>query len=61
MLEEIPDISYEDIGGLGDQIEVLRDSVELPYLHPEVSSREFELEASEGHPCFMALRAVARR
>ena len=26
----------EDIGGLGDQIEVLRDSVELPYIYPEV-------------------------
>ena len=36
MLEEIPDVSYEDIGGLGDQIEILRDSVELPYLHPDV-------------------------
>jgi proteasome-associated ATPase len=36
MLEEIPDVTYEDIGGLGDQIEILRDSVELPYLHPEV-------------------------
>jgi proteasome-associated ATPase len=38
MLEEIPDVTYEDIGGLGDQIEILRDSVELPYLHPEVFS-----------------------
>ncbi|MBW2421726.1 MAG: proteasome ATPase, partial [Deltaproteobacteria bacterium] len=28
MLEEIPDVSYDDIGGLGDQIEILRDSVE---------------------------------
>ena len=36
MLEEIPDVTYEDIGGLGDQIEILRDSVELPYLHPDV-------------------------
>ena len=36
MLEEIPDVTYNDIGGLGDQIEILRDSVELPYLHPEV-------------------------
>ena len=36
MLEEIPDVTYEDIGGLGDQISILRDSVELPYLHPEV-------------------------
>ena len=36
MLEEIPDVTYEDIGGLGDQIEILRDSVELPYMHPDV-------------------------
>lgn len=36
VLEEIPDVTYDDIGGLGDQIEVLRDSVELPYIYPEV-------------------------
>jgi proteasome-associated ATPase len=36
LLEEIPDVTYDDIGGLGDQIEVLRDSVELPYIYPEV-------------------------
>ncbi len=36
ILEEVPDISYENIGGLGDQIEVIRDAVELPYLHPEL-------------------------
>jgi len=36
VLEEIPDVTYEDIGGLGDQIGILRDSVELPYMHPEV-------------------------
>ncbi|MFO0690765.1 MAG: proteasome ATPase [Myxococcota bacterium] len=36
MLEEIPNVTYDDIGGLGDQIEILRDSVELPYMHPEV-------------------------
>ena len=35
MLEEVPDVPYEDIGGLGDQIEVLRDAIELPYLHAE--------------------------
>lgn len=35
-LEEIPDVSYDDIGGLGDQIEILRDSVELPYNFPDV-------------------------
>jgi proteasome-associated ATPase len=47
MLEEIPDVSYEEIGGLGDQIEVLRDSVELPYLHPEIFA-EFELKPPKG-------------
>jgi len=36
VLEEIPDVTYDDIGGLGEQIEQLRDSVELPYLYPEV-------------------------
>jgi proteasome-associated ATPase len=36
VLEEIPDITYENIGGLGEQIEILRDSVELPYIHPDV-------------------------
>lgn len=33
ILEEIPDITYEDIGGLGRQIESIRDAVELPFLH----------------------------
>ncbi len=36
VLEEIPDTTYDNIGGLGEQIEILRDSVELPYIHPEV-------------------------
>jgi proteasome-associated ATPase len=35
-LEEIPDITYERIGGLDDQVEILRDAIELPYLHPDV-------------------------
>ena len=36
MLEEIPDVSYEDIGGLGPQIAEIRDSIELPLLHPDL-------------------------
>ncbi|HVW80229.1 MAG TPA: proteasome ATPase [Mycobacteriales bacterium] len=36
VLEEVPDIDYEDIGGLGDQIEMIRDAVELPFLHKEL-------------------------
>ncbi len=34
-LEEVPDISYEDIGGLSNQIETIRDAVELPYLYAD--------------------------
>lgn len=36
VLEEVPDIDYADIGGLGPQIEAIRDAVELPFLHPEL-------------------------
>jgi proteasome-associated ATPase len=36
VLEEIPDVTYEKIGGLGEQIQILRDSIELPYLYPEI-------------------------
>jgi proteasome-associated ATPase len=35
MLEEVPDISYEDIGGLTNQIETIKDAVELPYLYAD--------------------------
>ena len=36
VLEEVPDIDYSDIGGLAGQIDLIRDAVELPYLHPEL-------------------------
>ncbi len=36
ILEEVPDIDYADIGGLRDQIETIRDAVELPFMHPEL-------------------------
>ncbi|MFE6649581.1 proteasome ATPase [Nocardioides sp. NPDC057772] len=36
VLEEVPDISYESIGGLSGQIEQIQDAVELPYLYPEL-------------------------
>jgi len=36
ILEELPDVSYEDIGGLGSQIEDIRDAVELPFLYAEL-------------------------
>jgi proteasome-associated ATPase len=35
VLEEVPDITYEDIGGLEEQIEIIRDAVELPYVYKE--------------------------
>merc|ERR1712048_71716 len=34
-IEEKPDITYADVGGCKDQIEKLREVVELPLLHPE--------------------------
>ncbi|MEI2775696.1 MAG: proteasome ATPase [Tetrasphaera sp.] len=47
VLEEVPDIGYEDIGGLRGQIEMIRDSVELPYLHPDLFT-EHQLKAPKG-------------
>ena len=47
VLEEIPDITYEDIGGLEGQIEAIRDAVELPFLYAELF-QEHELEAPKG-------------
>src|SRR3990167_6579966 len=35
MLEEVPDIGYDAIGGLTDQIEAIKDAVELPYLYAD--------------------------
>jgi proteasome-associated ATPase len=36
VLEEVPDIGYAEIGGLGNQIEAIRDAVELPFLHRDL-------------------------
>jgi len=36
ILEEVPDITYEHIGGLASQIEQIRDAIELPYLHADL-------------------------
>ncbi|MBL7486511.1 proteasome ATPase [Frankia sp. AgB1.9] len=36
VLEEVPDIGYEQIGGLKGQIEMIRDAVELPFLHKDL-------------------------
>jgi proteasome-associated ATPase len=47
ILEEVPDITYEDIGGLDDQIEAIRDAVELPYLHGDLF-KEHQLDPPKG-------------
>ncbi|MEV3855798.1 proteasome ATPase [Streptomyces sp. NPDC050095] len=47
VLEEVPDIGYEQIGGLGNQIELIRDAVELPYLYPDLY-KEHELRPPKG-------------
>jgi len=47
VLEEVPDITYADIGGLGGQIESIRDAVELPFLHADLFA-EHQLKAPKG-------------
>ncbi|MER6129899.1 proteasome ATPase [Streptomyces sp. NPDC001795] len=47
VLEEVPDIGYEQIGGLAGQIEAIRDAVELPYLYPDLF-KEHELRPPKG-------------
>jgi len=47
VLEEVPQVTYEDIGGLAAQIETIRDAVELPYLHKQLFE-DYELSAPKG-------------
>ena len=47
VLEEVPDVDYTDIGGLSGQIEMIRDAVELPYVHADLF-REHKLAAPKG-------------
>ena len=47
VLEEVPDVSYDDVGGLDDQIEMIKDAVELPYLYGDLF-REHELQPPKG-------------
>ncbi|MCZ7630067.1 MAG: AAA family ATPase [Microthrixaceae bacterium] len=47
VLEEVPDIAYSDIGGLDEQIEMITDAVELPFVHQELFAR-YELPAPKG-------------
>ena len=47
VLEEVPDVSYDDVGGLDDQIEQITDAVELPFVHQALFS-EYDLPAPKG-------------
>jgi proteasome-associated ATPase len=47
VLEEVPDITYADVGGLDDQIEAITDAVELPYLHRALFN-DYDLPAPKG-------------
>jgi proteasome-associated ATPase len=47
VLEEVPDVSYENIGGLREQIESIRDAVELPYVHKALFD-DYGLAAPKG-------------
>ena len=47
VLEEVPDVSYDHIGGLAKEIEQVRDAVELPFLYPELFA-EHKLSPPKG-------------
>ena len=47
VLEEVPDVSYDDVGGLDSQIEMIQDAVELPYLHADLFF-EHQLQPPKG-------------
>ncbi|MBO0770179.1 MAG: proteasome ATPase, partial [Actinobacteria bacterium] len=47
ILEEVPDITYAEIGGLSRQIEQIRDAIELPYLHADLF-KEHHLRPPKG-------------
>ncbi len=47
VLEEVPDVSYDDVGGLDEQIEMIKDAVELPYLYGDLF-KEHDLQPPKG-------------
>jgi proteasome-associated ATPase len=47
VLEEVPDISYADVGGLDEQIEAIQDAVELPFVYRELF-QDYKLPAPKG-------------
>ena len=36
VIEEVPDVQYEDVGGLAKEVEQVTDAVELPFLYPDL-------------------------
>ena len=47
VLEEVPDVSYENIGGLAKELEQVKDAVELPFLHPQLFA-DYKLNPPKG-------------
>ena len=47
VLEEVPDVTYEQVGGLDEQIEQITDAVELPFMHQDLFA-EYQLPAPKG-------------
>ncbi|MDE0067898.1 MAG: proteasome ATPase [Acidimicrobiaceae bacterium] len=47
VLEEVPDVSYADVGGLDQQIEEITDAVELPFVHSALFL-DYNLPAPKG-------------
>ena len=47
VIAEAPDVSWADIGGLGPQIDRIRDAIELPFAHPGLY-RGYGLRAPKG-------------
>ena len=47
ILEEVPDITYADVGGLDEQIDQIQDAVELPYLYADLF-HEHQLQPPKG-------------
>ena len=67
-VEEKPDVTYNDVGGSKDQVEKLREVVELPLLHPE-KFVQLGIDPPKGVLCYgppgtgktLLARAVANR
>jgi proteasome-associated ATPase len=59
VLEEVPDITYADVGGLDEQIEQITDAVELPFLHQQLFA-EYDLCRHPRASCSTARPAAAR-